>query len=146
MTPETNIQYRLSIWRDYVPPHPLALNDEPTGFRMLKSERHLQAEVYSWPLQDDIFAGISKEEVRSRLRELLSRLEASRSPDERSLAALEEFVAEAEKAIEEGDAVSLSGGLGNTMVVSNPLLALTLHLKWLIRCFKDRPGISVSIR
>ena len=146
MTPETNIQCRLFIWRDYVSPHPLALNDEQTGFRMLKSEDHLQAEVYSWPLQYDIFAGILDEEVRNCLRKLLSRLEVSRSPDERPLAALEKFVAEAGKAIEDGNAVSRSGGLGNPMVADSPLLAFTLHLKWLIRCFKDRPGISVSIR
>lgn len=146
MAAEPNVLYRLSIWRDYAPPHPLALSVEPTGFRMVKPEHHLQAEVYSWPLQYDIFAGISKKEVRGRLQELLTQLEVSRPPGERSLDALNEFVTEAERVIDDGDAAPICGELGDAMVESNPLLAFALHLKWIVRCFKDRPGISVSVR
>ena len=146
MATEPNVLYRLSIWRDYAPPHPLALSVEPTGFQMVKPEHRLQAEVYSWPLQYDIFAGISKEEVRGRLQELLARFQASRPPGERSLCALNEFVTEAEKVIDEGDATPIRGELGNATVESNPLLAFALHLKWIVRCFKDRPSISVSVR
>ena len=146
MATETSIQFHLSIWRDYAPPHPVALRGEQTGFQVVTPEHHLQAEVYSWPLQQDHFAGISKIEIRNRLQELLDELEVSRPPAERSLAMLGNFVAAAEKAIEDGEAVPVPWSSGDTTVEINPLLALVLHLKWLIRCFKDRPGISVSIR
>ena len=59
---------------------------------------------------------------------------------------LGDFVGAAEEAIEDGEAVSVPWSSGETTVEINPLLALVLHLKWLIRCFKDRPGISVSVR
>ena len=151
MATETSVQFHLSIWRDYVPPYPVALRGEQmrgeqTGFQVVTPGHHLQAEVYSWPLQQDHFAGISEEEIRDRLQKLLDGLEMSRPPAERSLAALGDFVAAAEKAIEDGEAVSIPQSSGDTTVEINPLLALVLHLKWLIRCFKDRPGISVSIR
>lgn len=146
MATETSIQFRLSIWRDYVPPRHVALRGEQTDFQVVTSGHHLQAEVYSWPLQQDHFAGISKEEIRDRLQNLLDGLEVSRPPAERSLAVLVDFVAAAERAIDEGEAVSIPWDSGDTTVEINPLLALVLHLKWLIRCFKDRPGISVSIR
>ena len=106
----------------------------------------MQAEVYSWPLQQDALAGISKDDVRNRLREFLDRLDVSRPPAERSLAVLGEFVAAAEEAIEAGNAASVPWESGHTTVDLDPLLTLVLHLKWLIRCFKDRPGTSVSIR
>lgn len=146
MAAETNVQLHLSIWRDYAPSHPLALRGEQTGFQLVTSEHRMQAEVYSWPLQQDALAGISKDDVRNRLREFLDRLDVSRPPAERSLAVLGEFVAAAEEAIEAGNAASVPWESGHTTVDLDPLLTLVLHLKWLIRCFKDRPGTSVSIR
>lgn len=146
MATEPNVYFHLSIWRDYEPPHLLALGDEQADFQVVTSEHRLQAEVYSWPLRQDYHAGISKDEVRNRLQEMLDKLEVSRSPAERSLAVLGNFVAAAEKAIEDGEAVSVPWSPGETTVEINPLLVLVLHLKWLIRCFKDRPGISVSVR
>ena len=146
MATETSVQFHLSIWRDYAPPYRVSLRGEETGFQMVASRHHLQAEVYSWPLQQDPFAGISKEEIRDRLQKLLAELEVSRPPADRSLDVLGDFVAAAEKAIEDGEAVSVPWSSGETTVEINPLLALVLHLKWLIRCFMERPGISVSVR
>lgn len=143
---ETSVQFHLSIWRDYAPPYPVALRGEEMDFQVVTSGHHLQAEVYSWPLSQDPFAGISEEKIRDRLQKLLGELEVSRPPAERSLAVLGDFVAAAEETIEDGEAVSAPWSSGETTVEINPLLALLLHLKWLIRCFKDRPGISVSIR
>lgn len=136
----------LSIWRDYVPPHPVALGGEQMDFQVVNSDHRLQAEVYSWPLQQDYLAGISNDEVRRRLRELLDDLEVSRPPADRSLAVLRNFVAAAEKAVEDSEAISVPGDSGDTSIPINPLLSLLLHLKWIIRCFRDHPGISVSIR
>ena len=153
MTVDQSVKLRLSIWRDFVPPRPLALpNDEDGGHQVLTSESNLQEEVYSWHLREDPFAGIPDEGVRRRLRaSLLQPLEASRPPSERRLAVLNDFVAEAEKAIAAGDArfapsQEPSSDDGDAAGEVHALLALTLHLKWLSRCFANRPGISVSIR
>ena len=136
--------FQLSIWKDYKPPHRVALGGEQMDFQVVASGHRLQAEVYSWPLQQDYLAGILNDEVRHRLRELLDGLEVSRPPADRSLAVLRDFVAVAEKAVEDGEAVSVDSG--DTSAAINPLLSLVLHLKWIIRCFLGRPGISVSIR
>lgn len=140
------VVFHLSIWRDYTPPHPVALHGYEADFQVVTSKHSLQAEVYSWPLQQDHFAGIAEEQTRNRLRALLEKLDVSRPPVERPLAALNDFVTAAEKAIEENKAISVQWNSGDMTVMINPLLALVLHLKWLVRCFKDRPGISVSIR
>ena len=138
--------FQLSIWKDYKPPHRVALGGEQMDFQVVASGHRLQAEVYSWPLQQDYLAGILNDEVRHRLRELLDKLEVSRPPADRSLAVLRDFVAVAEKAVEDGEAISVPGDSGDTSVPINPLLSLVLHLKWIIQCFQDHPGISVSKR
>lgn len=150
-SPDTNVQFHLSIWRDYTPPHSVALRseqtgEEQTGFQVITPENGLQAEVYSWPLRTDVWVGIPDEVVRNRLGKMVGRLDVTLPPSERSLEVLDDFVVEADRAIESGTAGSVPVGVGDATVELNPLLALVLHLKWLIRCFKDRPGISVSIR
>ena len=153
MTVDTSVKLRLSIWRDFVPRRTLALpNDEDGVHQVLTSESSLQEEVYSWHLREDPFAGIPDDEIRRRLRaSLLQPLEASRPPSERRLAVLDDFVVEAEKAIAAGDAGFAPSQDPSSDDQDAPgevhaLLALTLHLKWLSRCFANRPGISVSIR
>ena len=147
MSPDPNVQFHLSIWKDYSPPHKVALRSEQTGVQVVTPEHGLQAEVYSWPLRTDVWAGIPNDEVRRRLVDkLLERLEVTLPPAERSLAVLGDFIAAAERAIANGDAGLVPVEVGDEAVEINPLLALVLHLKWLIRCFADRPGISVSIR
>ncbi len=153
MAVETGVKLRLSIWRDFVPNRTLALPDEAGGsHRILTSDSNLQEEVYSWHLREDPFAGIPDEDFRRRLRErLFQRLEASRSPSERRLAVLDDFATEAQRAIDSGNAgfVPIQDPLPDDEDAPgeiNALLALTLHLKWLSRCFANRPGISVSIR
>ena len=138
-------QFQLSIWRDYAPPHPVALRTEEEGFQVVNPDSRLQAEVYSWSLRQDYLAGVSKEETRNRLRELLGKLDISRPPAKRSLAVLLDFVKEAERAIAHNEAHPVPSGGGYTLG-GNPLLALVQHLKWIVRCFEDRPGVSVSIR
>ena len=64
---------------------------------------------------------------------------------------LDDFVAEAQDVIDSGAAGfapsqdPASDGEDAPDRI-NALLALTLHLKWLSRCFANRPGVSVSIR
>lgn len=146
MTPDPTVHFHVSIWRDHAPPHDVALRTEQAGFQVVAPEHELQAKVYSWPLRTDVWAGIPNGEVRRRLREkLFELLEVTRPPTERSLAVLGDFIAAAEQAIASGDAGLVPVPVGDATVELNPLLALVLHLKWLIRCFADRPGISVSI-
>lgn len=146
-------QARLSIWRDFTPTHSLALQDEEAGWQIVTRDTGLQEEVYSWPLPPDPFGGIDDDNVRDDLREaLLDRLDVSLPPTQRGIAMLREFVAKAEQAIIEGHAGPLpsasASAIHSTHTPSepNPLLALALHIKWLVRCFGDRPNISVSVR
>ena len=148
------VHLKLSIWRNFTPPHPIALHDEQAGSRVIDSDVNLQTEVYSWSSEEP-FSGIASEAVRDRLRDLLvDRLAVSLQPTERGIDALERFVAEAEEAIRTGEAgpvpvsdlplYQVHEPYG--AIETNPLLALVLHLKWLVACFKDRPGISVSLQ
>lgn len=147
MSPDHNVQFHLSIWRDYTPPRTVAMRTEQTGRHVVAPEHELQAEVYSWPSRTDVWAGVPNAEVRSRLIDkLFERLDFTLPPAERSLAVLSDFIATAEQAIANGDAGLVPIAAGDATVAMNPLLALVLHLKWLIQCFADRPGISVSIR
>lgn len=160
MDDHTSAQLRLSIWRDFAAMPSLVIHDEQSGLRVVNSDSatqasdsSVQAEVYSWTLPQEPFAGIEDEQVRQRLREALhERLGVSRPPAERGFAVLCDFVAEAERTIADGSAGPVPSDVPSTesstrcALEPNPLLALVLHLKWLVRCFKDRPGMSVSIR
>ena len=146
------VHLKLSIWRNFAPLQPISLYDEQTGSRMIDSDVNLQTEVYSWSSEEP-FSGIASEAVRDRLRELLvDGLAISLPPTERGLDALDRFVVEAENAIRTGEAgpvpindLPVDRG-PHGAIETNPLLALVLHLKWLVACFKDRPGISVSLQ
>lgn len=138
-----------------MPARPLALRDDE-GRQLLDSESGLQEEVYSWRLREDAFAGIADEATRTELRDfLVGRLDDSKPPGERRLTVLKDFVKAAEAAIDSGAAASSPSGSqagedpddgDRSQVELNTLLALTMHLKWLIACFGNRPGISVSVR
>ena len=147
---------QLSIWRDFALTPPLALQDEQGSWRVITRDSGVQQEVYSWPLSLDPFDCIENGNVRMSLREaLLDRLDVSLSPRKRGVTVLREFVAKAERVIEAGQAGPLpststsTASAGYTTYVPsepNPLLALTQHLNWIIRCFEGRPGVSVSVR
>ena len=152
MAVEPRLGFKLSIWRDFAPDHRLgAWDGEGSHHQLPDSEFNLQEEVYSWPLREDFLASISDDEARHRLEDWIRRLDPSHPPAGRRLDVLDGFVSEAEGVLE-SDAAGLSPILDSsaddedTPAEMNTLLALTLHLKWLSRCFADRPGISVSIR
>ena len=152
MMPEPK-QAQLSIWRDFAPTAPVGMHDTETGWRLVTRESRLQEGVYSWPLPIDAFGGVDDENVRDDLRKaLLHRLDASLPPTQRGVNVLCEFVAKAERAIKEGHSGPLPSDSASeapsahTSLEPNPLLALTVHIKWLVRCFGDRPNVSVIIR
>ena len=144
---------RLSIWRDFAPAHPLAMQDEHAGWRVVGRSSGLQEEVYSWSSLQNPFEGIDDDNVRADLREaLLDRLDVVLPPTERGIDVLSEFVERAERSIDQGHAGPMPSNTASvedaahTPSEPNPLLALVMHLKWLVRCFEDRPNMSVSVR
>ena len=155
MQSDSSPKLTLSIWRDFVPPRLLALTGEE-GRQLLDSESGLQEEVYSWRPREDVFAGISDDATRMDLHDrLVGRLDVSKPPGERRMAVLEDFVRAAEAAIDSGAATCAPSESGSdedfddderSRIDINPLLALTMHLRWLLDCFENRPGISVSVR
>ena len=151
-----SVEFTLSIWRDFVPPRRVALSTDEAGPQVFDGNSSLQEQVYSWPVREDVFAGIPHLDTRQDLRErLFDRLADSRSPAERRLSVLQEFVDASQRAIDDGE-VSASPSQSRVIedleanesdpIQLNSLLALTNHLRWIISCFGDRPGISVSVR
>ena len=118
--------------------------------------RDCRSKFYSWPLREDAFAGISDYETRTDLHDrLVNRLADSNPPSERRLEVLKDFIEASEQAIDAGGVSCVqsesrfkdnSDNEERDRVEVNSLLALTIHLKWVVACFGDRPGISVSVR
>ena len=142
----------LSIWRNFAPRAPLAVQDVDAGWRIVDTDLGLQEQVYSWPLPTDPFGGVDDDGVRDDLREaLFDRLDVSLLPAQRGIAVLREFVEKAKWAVREGHAGPLPAATSTTpsthpSLEPNPLLALAVHLEWLVSCFGGRPHVSVTIR
>lgn len=155
MTISPHVQIRLSIWREYSHHRQLLVAPRDRGSSRLglgaASDFSFQEELYSWHLREDPFAGIEDEDVRGRLQEKLHELTVVKQPSERPLAVLDAFVTAAEEVIASGK-TELAPIMNpphddeNDPQKFNVLLAFVRHLKWLSRCFANRPGISVSIR
>ena len=145
--------FKISLWKDYVPERTLVTADsgQTSGASKILIRDNLQEEIYAWQTSEDPFGGITDAAVRKEIRQLLvERLNPSLEPSKRRVSVLNEFVAKAESAI---TARQVEWGLGGNqsnddeeVAPINSLLALTLHIKWLIACFERRPDISVSVR
>ena len=157
MAEGTTVKFTLTIWRDFVPPRPLAIDTHEDGRQVFDSDSGLQEQIYSWPVREDAFAGISDDQTRTELHDrLVNRLADSTPPSERRLEVLKEFIVASEKVIEARGVScvqSESRSQENTnneeerdRIEVNSLLALVIHLKWVVACFSHRPGISVSVR
>ena len=71
MAEGTSVKFTLTIWRDFVPSRPLAADSHEDGRQVFDSDSGLQEQVYSWPLWEDVFAGISDDQIRTDLHERL---------------------------------------------------------------------------
>ena len=153
MAEGTGVKFTLTIWRNFVPSRPLAINTQEDGRQLFDSDSGLQEQVYCWPLREDAFAGVFDNKCRKDLHDqLVNRLADSIPPSERSLDVLREFIATSEKVIDEGkvNCVQSESRIEENAVDEehdqvevNSLLALTIHLKWVVSCFGGHPGISV---
>jgi hypothetical protein len=153
MAAELTVKLRISVWRDFVPIKSLTVRrDGETDHHLLASDAHLQQEVFSWQTREDAFAGVIDEETRIRLHEkLLERFDPSRPPADRRVNALRDFIDEANNVIEAGRSewtISQDPPVDDedAPFTQNSLLALKLHLEWLMDVFYERPGVSVSVR
>ena len=147
MTPESNTLRVLSIWQRFTPSRRLLSADDA---QRLDQASDLHEEVYSWQIREPVLDGVANDQERERLDAVLVRLDVNHGPEERGIGVLDEFVTLARQLIESGGSSTIAGQSGGDAEEETPqldaLLALTLHLKWLVTCFADRPGISVSIR
>ena len=144
---------KFSVWREFVPNRALILrHSDDAGHELIGGESDLMQEVYAWHTREDPFGGVSDDDSRIRLREsLVDRFEASQPPSKRRIEVLKEFLVEAQRVIEAGQAewtVSQDGPSEDEDAPYrlNPLLALKLHLEWLATIFAGQPGVSVSVR
>ncbi len=152
MSRDTGVNLTLSIWRDFVPQRPLAFILDEEASQVLDAHSTLQEQIYSWSTREDVFGGIIDDEIRSSLhRQLVELFADSIEPSKRPLEALGEFIDASQEAINACQVRPvLRGSEGfepdDDQFAVNSLLALIIHLKWIIACFGSRPGISVSVR
>jgi len=152
---EPNVKWTLSIWREFTPATRLVLLEEESS-KILDADSPLQEEVYSWRMCEDAFGGIPDDAMRRELYDLLvNSLNASRAPSERAVSVLADFVGKAESLILEnlvswtpsqGQPEDENQGFEADPVRMNSLLALLIHLKWVVSVFQHQPGISVLVR
>ena len=87
MAADSLTKIKLSVWRDFVPSKALILRQsEIEEHRVLAGDSNLQQEVYTWHMREDPFGGVTDEDARIRLRQLLvDRFEASQPPSKRTV-------------------------------------------------------------
>lgn len=153
MTLDSMVKLRLSIWRDFSPNRSLIYRQSADSEQhFLNGDSDLQQEIFSWQMREDPFSGISDPNVREELRSLLvDEFEPSRPPSERKVGALQRFLGVAASVVDRGEAewaASQDAPIDDEEAPYrlNPLLAFKNHLDWLVHCFADEPGVSVSIR
>ena len=161
MSAELESHLELSIWREYVPKFRLASSpledfDNPDfeiqpNVLVSDNNSNLSKAIYTITIREDVLAGIVNEDHRKELKDLLFGLKISDPPFSRSLQTLKELVLKANKILESNEsAVSHISNQPDSVeenpVEFNALLALKLHLDWILRCFADCPKVTVTTR
>ena len=156
MSSDVSAKFTLSIWRDFIPERRLIHSPEGEFKQVVDPETGLQEQLYSWSLQEDIFGGISDDDARNRLHELLfERLSISKSPSDRRIDVLKAFIDASQTLIDNDEVNPVQSGSRtdedfesnyHEPIEVNSLLALIIHLRWIIKCFGGRPGISITVR
>ncbi len=160
MPDDATVHRTLSIWREFRPSRPLAhrsAGDSPVVFdsdSATEADSALYEEIYRWHVREDFLAGIGDDGDRSAVNNALKKLDPSNPPSVRHPGVLQDFICLARSTLNKGvvgpvlwdDTAADPLGRETHPVEVNSLLALTLHLEWILACFGDRPGISVSVR
>ncbi|GAA3714601.1 hypothetical protein GCM10022268_24150 [Sphingomonas cynarae] len=153
MGADTSAKLKLSVWRDFNPSRALIQwRQESSEVHLLSADRDLQQEVYSWQMKEDPFGGVPDDAIRANLHALLmERFASSKSPSDRRVDLLQDFISEAKRVVRDGQSEWTGSQAApdddeDAPYMLNPLLALALHLDWLRASFSGQPGISVSIR
>ncbi|NTI27129.1 hypothetical protein [Rhizobium rhizogenes] len=150
---DNQIKFRVTVWQPYFAGCMLAVpRESATEYDLLSGDFELQREVFTWPLQEDVWAGIANDELRTTLhRGFTENFQATRPPSERGMDMLEKFVADVRDAIKSGSsewstAESGTAELSRTSLMINALSAFHNQLNWMLDMFRDLPGASVSVR
>lgn len=161
MSAEPESHLKLSIWREYAPKFPLTscpaedLQEPAAGIQrnVLVGGNHsnLSKAIYSITIREDVLAGIANDSLRKELKDLLFELPISDPPSSRGLQKIEDFVSKANEVLKSNEsAVSQISNQPDSMdenpIEFNALLALKLHLEWILRCFADCPKVTVATR
>ena len=156
MSTTSSAQLTLSIWREYAPPRPISFSSLDTPNRPVDTDGQFQEQIYSWSLREDAFSGVSDDEVRDNLhKNLVERFSDDKPPSERKLNGLQRFLDLVDEALEDRQVDPVQSEdrefehaeTGDSSQIEiNSLLALAIHLKWVVACFNHLPGISVTVR
>ena len=152
---ETN-KLRISVWAAYDGDVPLMMatqgsEDAPaTVTELPRFASGLQREVYSWSTTEDVLGGIVETERREALSTaLFAALRPDKAPAERGIDVLRRFTSLARATLSDGG-TEWSASIGSPDDEGprrlNPLLALAVHLEWLVAVHEGQPGISVTAR
>ena len=150
---DTQSKFRVTVWQPYFAGCMLAFPREgATEYDLLSRDFELQREVFTWPLQEDVWAGVTDHETRVALQQrFVNDFQATRPPHERGMDKLEKFVEGLCDALQLGKSewsVAESGAAeySNASLMINSLAAFHNQLKWMLDMFRDLPGASVSVR
>lgn len=156
MAIETETPFRLSVWRPARLARPLTLESEADG-RPRCSELSVEAlheQVYTWEPQEDVLIGEADRSTADQIREVLvERFNPHRPPADRSFDRFRDALETIGTVLAIRTAVwsecqTCARGLDDpdTLLRSDPLRGLHLHLTWIFGVFKDVPGASVAVR
>jgi hypothetical protein len=150
---DNQTKLRVTVWQPYFAGCMLAFQREGASeFDLLSGDFELQREVFTWPLQEDVWAGLVDSDLRAALQQRFANdFQATRPPGERGMDTLEKFVGDLGNALQLGKSewsVAESGAaeFSSTSLMINSLSAFHKQLNWMLDMFRDLPGASVSIR
>ena len=156
MAIETEPPFRLSVWRPARLARPLTLESEGAGQPPCSelSVEALHEQIYTWVPQE---AGVISEadpSTANQIREVLvERFNPHHPPADRSFGRFRDALETISNVLARREAVwseceTRARGLEDpdTLLRSDPLRGLHLHLTWIFGVFKDVPGASVAVR
>lgn len=152
MNDEGRTKLKITIWQPYFAGCMIAFGQpDAQQLDVLDSDTELQREVFTWPLDEDVWAGVTDDELRTSLAaRLIDDFQPMLLPNQRDMEHLARYVSDLrELAMSSASewSPSVSGDQTyTTALMINGLLAFYYQLLWLLDVFRDLPGASVSVR